>query len=144
MDNCNECIHLAADGMCAAQMFEEEVPFDLRIAGSCEEFKAKSEAAGSSDILARIRAEGQRITDLCAEKNQAYGSSFEKTGAFLRLLYPDGIKPEQYEDLGLIFRVFDKQMRIATRKGAFGESPWSDVCGYGLLGAAKDAGEKKP
>jgi hypothetical protein len=99
--------------------------------------------AGPVSVLDRIKSEGERITSLCAEKNKAYGSSFEKTGAFLRLLYPDGIKPEQYEDLGLIFRVFDKQMRIATRKDAFGESPFADIAGYGILGAAKDSGAKK-
>lgn len=86
----------------------------------------------------RVRRAGHQLADLVAEKNLAYGSSFEKTEAFLRLLYPEGIRPDQYADLGLQFRVFDKQMRIATKKDAFGESPWADVSGYGLLGAAKD------
>jgi hypothetical protein len=86
----------------------------------------------------RIERMGLGITALCVEKNKAYGSSFEKTGDFLRLLYPDGLRPEQYGDALLLVRVFDKQMRIATRKDAFGESPFSDIAGYGILGAAKD------
>jgi hypothetical protein len=85
-----------------------------------------------------IRRLGHELADLVAEKNQAYGSSFEKSGDFLRLLFPDGLRPEQYGDALLLVRMFDKQMRVATRKDAFGESPWRDIGGYGLLGAAKD------
>lgn len=73
---------------------------------------------------------------LVTDKNQAYGSSFAKTGAFLRLLYPNGISPAAYDDALLLVRIFDKQMRIATAKDAFGESPYRDIAGYGLLGAA--------
>lgn len=77
---------------------------------------------------------GQEIGKLVDEKNQAYGDSFAKSGEFLKLLYPDGIKPEQYIDALALVRIFDKQKRIATHKNAFGESPWRDLTGYGLLG----------
>lgn len=78
------------------------------------------------------------VGKLVAEKNQAYGDSFAQCGRFLELLYPEGIQPEQYSDVLALVRIFDKQMRIATRKDAFGESPYRDIAGYGLLGAAKD------
>lgn len=79
---------------------------------------------------------GTAVGMLVAEKNKAYGDSFAKCGDFLRLLYPNGIKPEQYGDALALVRVFDKQMRIATDKDALGESPWQDVASYGLLGMA--------
>ena len=81
---------------------------------------------------------GAEIGALVTEKNAAYGDSFAKCGEFLRLLFPTGIQPEQYDDALAMVRIFDKQMRIATRKDAFGESPYRDIAGYGLLGAAKD------
>lgn len=74
-----------------------------------------------------------RIADLVEEKNAAYGSSFSKCDTFLQLLYPDGVKPEQYQDMLTIVRIFDKLMRIANRKDAFGESPYGDILGYALL-----------
>jgi hypothetical protein len=74
-----------------------------------------------------------------AEKNTAYGSAFAKSGEFLKLLYPDGISPDQYTDMLLLVRIFDKQMRIATDKRALGESPFRDIAGYGILGVVKDA-----
>lgn len=77
----------------------------------------------------------QQIGELVEQKNAAYGSSFAKTGDFLRLLYPDGIVPEKYDDALLLVRVFDKQMRIATDRDALGESPWCDIAGYGILGS---------
>jgi hypothetical protein len=81
---------------------------------------------------------GREIGALVTEKNKAYGDSFMKSGEYLKLLYPNGIKPEQYRDaLGLI-RDFDKSMRIATRKDAFCESPWRDKAGYAILGVAGD------
>ena len=80
----------------------------------------------------------REIGTLVTEKNAAYGDSFATCGEFLRLLYPDGIQPDQYTDALAMVRIFDKQKRIATRKGAFGESPYRDIAGYGLLGAVKD------
>jgi hypothetical protein len=53
----------------------------------------------------RIRALAEELGNLVAEKNQAYGDAVASVGEALLLLYPDGIKPEQYDDLGLIVRV---------------------------------------
>lgn len=80
----------------------------------------------------------REIGKLTAEKNVAYGSSFELCGEHLKLLYPEGIRPEQYTDMLLMARIFDKEMRIAHQKDAFGESPYRDLAGYALCGAAKD------
>jgi hypothetical protein len=77
---------------------------------------------------------GAAVGQLVDEKNAAYGSSFACSGDFLRLLFPNGIPPSQYDDALLLVRIFDKQMRIATNRDAFGESPYQDIAGYGLLG----------
>lgn len=87
---------------------------------------------------------GAVIGCLTDKKNLAYGNSFGKTGDFLKLLYPDGIKPEQYKDALLIVRVFDKLMRVAHQKDAFEESPWSDLCGYAILGVSEHEKNKEP
>lgn len=74
-----------------------------------------------------------KIGQLVDEKNQAYGDAFNKSDEFLKLLYPNGVKPEQYNDMLAIVRIFDKLMRLATNKGAFEENPWRDIAGYGVL-----------
>lgn len=79
------------------------------------------------------------IGKLVTSKNIAYGSAYKKTSIFLRILFPKGIHPDRYDDALLIVRVFDKQMRLATRPDAFGESPWRDISGYGVLGVEKDS-----
>lgn len=79
---------------------------------------------------------------LTTEKNIAYGDSFAKCGEFLKLLYPNGVQVSQFSDALAMVRIFDKQMRIATRKDAFGESPYRDICGYGLLGIVTDENAK--
>ena len=81
------------------------------------------------------------VGELVAKKNAAYGDSFDKCGEFLRLLYPDGIKPAQYGEALAVVRVFDKLMRLATANDPDGESPWNDVCGYALLGIRKRESE---
>ena len=78
------------------------------------------------------------VARVVKEKNEAYGSSFSKAGEFLKLLYPEGIQPAQYKDALLLVRIFDKQMRIATDKDAFGENPYQDIQGYGLLGCLEE------
>jgi hypothetical protein len=86
--------------------------------------------------MSRFLAIAQQIGELVEAKNQAYGDSFDKAGDFLRLLYPAGITPEQYRDSLALVRIFDKQMRIATGGDPLGESPWIDIAGYAILGAA--------
>ena len=81
---------------------------------------------------------GQRIGKLVQEKQKAYGDSFGKSGEMLKILFPDGVKPEQYDDLLCITRILDKLFRIANAPKAFGENPYGDIAGYGLLGVAKN------
>ena len=72
-----------------------------------------------------------------ADKNKAYGDAFAQSGKIIKILYPDGIIPKQYDDALAIIRIVDKLFRIATDKDAFGESPFRDIAGYGILGAAR-------
>ena len=78
---------------------------------------------------------GEQIGKLVEEKQVAYGDSFGKSGDILRVLYPQGIAPEQIDDALCIVRIVDQLFRIATDKDALGESPYRDIAGYGLLGA---------
>lgn len=82
-------------------------------------------------------SEAKKVAELVIEKQAAYGDSFSKSPEFLKLLYPDGIKPEQYGDMLALVRDFDKSMRIATNKDALGENPWKDKMGYALLSVVK-------
>jgi hypothetical protein len=77
-------------------------------------------------------AKGRDIGRLVDQKQKQYGDSFHKCGAYLRLLYPEGIKPEQYNDLLALVRDFDKSMRIATGNQG-DENAWKDKAGYALL-----------
>ena len=86
----------------------------------------------------RFEEIGKTIGSLVEEKNIAYGDSFARSQEIIKILYPDGVKPEQYTDMLAITRVIDKLFRIATKKDAFGESPWKDICGYSILGIAND------
>ena len=95
---------------------------------------AKNNSSKYEDLAKRVGA----LVDV---KNKAYGDSFHKAGEFLQILYPNGIPPEKYIDALCIVRIFDKLMRIATKKDAFGESPYGDILGYALLGLDND--EKK-
>lgn len=81
---------------------------------------------------------GEDVGLLVAAKQAAYGDSFGRAGEVLRVLYPDGIRPDQYGDLLTIARVLDKLFRVATDRDAFGESPWRDVAGYALLAVNRD------
>jgi hypothetical protein len=91
----------------------------------------------SEDRVSQYEELGRCIGKLVDEKNAAYGDAFNKAGEFLRLLYPRGVAPEEYNDMLCLVRIFDKQMRIATNKDALGESPYADIAGYGLLGAER-------
>ena len=78
----------------------------------------------------RFERIGTDIGKLVDEKNTAYGSSFEKSEQILQVLYPEGVKPDQYKDMLAVTRIVDKLFRIATKKDAFGESPFKDIAGF--------------
>jgi len=80
---------------------------------------------------------GRFVGSLVDKKQAAYGDSFSRSADVLRIYYPNGIHPDQYNDVLPMVRMIDKQFRIATDKNAFGESPWTDIAGYGILGMEK-------
>uniref|UniRef100_A0A6H1Z7I4 Uncharacterized protein n=1 Tax=viral metagenome TaxID=1070528 RepID=A0A6H1Z7I4_9ZZZZ len=85
---------------------------------------------------------GQTLGKLVDEKQAAYGDSFGRSGQVMRILYPSGIQPEQYDDALAVVRIIDKLFRVASKKDAFGESPGLDIAGYGLLMANRHNLEK--
>lgn len=87
-----------------------------------------------------FESKGKQIGKLVDEKNKQYGDAFSKSGDFLKILYPDGIKPEQYKDVLVLVRIFDKQMRIAN--GNQGEeNAYQDIAGYGILSSGGNENE---
>ena len=84
------------------------------------------------DVTGKYEFIGTSIGKLVDEKNKQYGDAFNKSGEFLKILYPNGIKPEQYSDMLGIVRVFDKLMRIANGNQG-NENAWKDIGGYALL-----------
>lgn len=95
-----------------------------------------SEPAKREPSPGKYEQAGKELGALVDSKQAAYGDSFGKSGDVLRLLYPNGVQPEDYGDMLALVRIVDKAFRIATNKDAFGESPFLDISGYGLLGAA--------
>ena len=77
--------------------------------------------------------EALNLAELVIRKQMAYGDSFGRSQEIIRVLYPNGISPDQYLDALAVIRVIDKLFRIANQKSAFGEDPWRDIAGYGLL-----------
>ena len=132
----------------AEMLHEEATPMGTLVPDHILEYAVSSELLGRlDDILAVLRDSdvagnngqstfeniGRETGRLVAKKNRKYGDSFAKSGEVLRIFYPDGIRPDQYDDLLAMVRIIDKQFRIATEKDAFGESPWVDITGYGIL-----------
>ncbi|HHX37243.1 MAG TPA: hypothetical protein GX717_04595 [Clostridiaceae bacterium] len=81
---------------------------------------------------------GKQIGALVDEKNRIYGDAFNKTGEFLKILYPNGIEVEDYASVLALVRVFDKMMRIANGNQG-NENAWNDLAGYGILMSGVDA-----
>ena|SRR5882762_8748937 len=72
------------------------------------------------------------LGELVTAKNKAYGDSFARSGEVLKIMYPNGVKPEQYADLLCLTRILDKMFRIANGQL---EDSYEDLGGYSILGA---------
>jgi hypothetical protein len=84
-----------------------------------------------------------KIGQLVDKKQAAYGDSFNKVTSILKILFPDGVLSDKYDDILAIARILDKIFRIANQKEAFNESPYEDIAGYALLGAFRDRQKKE-
>ena len=73
-------------------------------------------------LMQTCRDLGTNIGRLVEEKDQAYGSSFQRAQEILRILYPDGVQPEQYCDMLGMIRVIDKLFRINRERTMFHSS----------------------
>lgn len=80
---------------------------------------------------------GASIGRLVANKQREYGDSFGSAGRVLAILYPDGVQPDQYDDMLAIVRIIDKLFRVAHGNQG-DEDAYSDIVGYGLLGARRN------
>ena len=92
-----------------------------------------------TELIKRYAECAKEIGELVGQKNYAYGDAFRQAGKVLEILYPAGVKPDQYIDMLTVVRVLDKLFRVANKKEAFGESPWKDVAGYSILAAERDS-----
>lgn len=86
----------------------------------------------SKPIASTHETIAREIGALVDKKHAAYGPAIETSAKALALLYPDGMKPDQYVKALVLARMWDKFSRIATDEGALGEDPWSDLAGYAL------------
>lgn len=86
---------------------------------------------------------GQQVGKIVDQKQIAYGDSFNRSGDIIRSLYPNGITPEQVDDMLAVVRIVDKLFRVASHgsQDPMGESPGRDIAGYGLLMAHRHEDE---
>jgi hypothetical protein len=87
--------------------------------------------------MSDYRTIAQEIADLLEVKQGQYGDSVGITPKILALLYPEGVRVDQYPDMLTIVRMLDKFKRVATAKADDPEEPWKDLCGYPLLRLAE-------
>ena len=87
--------------------------------------------------LSRFESLGLEVGKLVTEKDAAYGNSFGTAPKILALLYPDGVRVDQYADLLTVVRMLDKLKRVATANADDPEDAWEDLCGYSLLRLAE-------
>ena len=77
------------------------------------------------------------VAKLVARKQIQYGNSFGNSDKIFKVLYPNGVSPEQMKDFLVIVRIVDKLFRIA--RGDQGEeSAWADINGYSLLALTRN------
>ena len=73
----------------------------------------------------------EKLVSTLEEKRKAYGDGFSGVPEILKILYPHGVLPEDYENLLTLTRILDKIYRISNNDTT--EDPWLDIAGYSFL-----------
>lgn len=98
--------------------------------------------------FARLASLASDIGSLLQRKNIQNYHSFEKTPEILKLLYPKGVQPDQYENLLFLVRILDKVNRVAAagQKGQHiqdvEDTTLVDIAGYAILAQTLREGKK--
>ena len=71
--------------------------------------------------------------DTVVEKNRKYGDSFAKAALELLIMFPNGVKPDEYGKFLFLGRLFDKMNRLASAQADEDEDINLDILGYALL-----------
>lgn len=116
------------------------VKYQVTKKAALEDEKEKPEKRSESNF----EEIGQELGRITGQKHIAYNRSLERIGEVLKFFYPDGIKVEQYHDLQIVVRLLDKLFRLTgPDPGAFEESPYKDIAGYGIAGYGISKGMDK-
>lgn len=86
----------------------------------------------------KYAAAALEVAELVARKQEAYGDAFTRSGEVLKILYPNGVSVDNYQELLTVTRILDKLFRISTNNDSFNEDPWKDILGYALLAVTKN------
>jgi hypothetical protein len=87
------------------------------------------------DYIAIATEVGKLVTN----KQGWYGNSFGHSPEILRILYPNGVSVDQYENFLYVVRMMDKIFRVANGDNG-NESAFFDICGYALLAIGNNSG----
>ena len=94
-----------------------------RLLGSC------SEGEGATSF----RAVAEEVAAEVEEKDRRYGRAVLRGVEVLKILYPEGVRPDQYADAFLTLRLFEKRSRIASAQDDDLEDARRDSLGYCLV-----------
>ena len=121
LDKRREQIHAAFVDRINARVFGEEST------------NTKTAQAGST-----FHEIANNLAKLLVLKEKNYGQSFNLSGEVLRLMAPNGIKPDQYDDVLTVVRIIDKLFRVMKGEPDK-ESPYQDIAGYSILKLVRES-----
>lgn len=130
-----------AKGRGGVDIGQAELDYLLEMAGWLDYMRRRTDDAealhADSDPTNKPGREAEALAltigRMVDEKDRAYGGAADKGPAYLALLCPEGIKPEQYHRVPTCLFVFNKLARYMTQPDAFGEDPLADAIGYLIL-----------
>jgi len=76
-----------------------------------------------------------------ADKASDFADSFTTAPQALRLLYPDGVKPDQLEDTATLIRIWDSMSKIAHCDDQKRDETYKEIFSFAVLRVSMGAGE---
>lgn len=121
--------------------FSPQKPSDGRKTNIAEVLSGFVDGAPTlEDNSSSFVAVATEIGELLVVKDAAYGSAFEKTKEILKILFPNGLPVEAFDDGLTIQRILDKICRLTVlctnpeenKTEERTEDAWKDIAGYAI------------
>jgi hypothetical protein len=86
----------------------------------------------------RFKEKALEVAEMLERKSEEYDAPYDSDNEFLKIMYPDGVPPNQYSNMVLCLRLYDTLKKLTKT----GDTKYIEyIAGYGILAMCEEGSD---